>query len=99
VATARPATATPAECKSRRVWPYRQQAGGPGWQRAGITNNIALFSRRADNVVAYLEPQCVNPNIISAKGFGNTHPVASNDGSDGVQRNRRIEIVLESRDA
>jgi len=64
-----------------------------------MTNNIALFSRRADNVVAYLEPQCVNPNIISAKGFGNTHPVASNDGSDGVQRNRRIEIVLESRDA
>jgi chemotaxis protein MotB len=68
---------------------------GPALQRAGITNNIGLSSRRADNVVAYLESQGVNPNIISAKGFGDTHPVASNDTPDGRAQNRRIEIVLE----
>jgi chemotaxis protein MotB len=68
---------------------------GPGLQRAGIANNIDLSSRRADNVVAYLESQGVNPNIISAKGFGDTHPVASNDTSDGRAQNRRIEIVME----
>src|SRR5437762_2785101 len=49
---------------------------GPALQRAGIANNIDLSSRRADNAVAYLATQGVNPNIISAKGFGNTHPVA-----------------------
>ena len=61
----------------------------------GIANNIDLSSRRADNVVAYLESQGVNRNIISAKGFGDTHPVASNDPPDGRAQNRRIEIVLE----
>jgi chemotaxis protein MotB len=68
---------------------------GAPLKRAGIENNIDLSSRRADNVVAYLESQGVNPNIISAKGFGDTHPVASNDTPDGRAKNRRIEIVLE----
>lgn len=70
-------------------------AVGPALQRAGIANNIDLSSRRADNVVAYLTSQGVNPNIISAKGFGDTHPIASNDTPDGRVKNRRIEIVLE----
>jgi chemotaxis protein MotB len=68
---------------------------GPPLQRAGIANNIDLSSRRADNVVAYFQSQGVNPNIISAKGFGDTHPVASNDTPDGRAKNRRIEIVME----
>jgi chemotaxis protein MotB len=68
---------------------------GPALQRVGIANNIDLSSRRADNVVAYLEAQGVNPNVISAKGFGDSHPVAANETSDGRAKNRRIEIVLE----
>jgi len=68
---------------------------GPVLQRSGIANNIDLSSRRADNVVAYLESQGVNPSVISAKGFGDTHAVASNDTPDGRSKNRRIEIVLE----
>lgn len=64
-------------------------------RQAGIANNIDLSSRRADNVVAYLESQGVSPNVISAKGFGDTHPVASNDTPEGRAKNRRIEIVLE----
>ena len=68
---------------------------GPALQRAGIANNIDLSSRRADNVVAYLQSQGVNPNILSAKGFGDTHAVASNDTRDGRAQDRRIEIVME----
>ena len=68
---------------------------GPALQRAGIANNIDLSSRRADNVVAYLQSQGVDPNILSAKGFGDTHAVASNDTRDGRAQNRRIEIVME----
>jgi chemotaxis protein MotB len=68
---------------------------GAPLQRAGIANNIDLSSRRADNVVAYLQSQGVNPSIISAKGFGDTHPVAGNDTPDGRAKNRRIEIVME----
>ena len=68
---------------------------GPALQQAGIKTNIDLSSRRAGNVVAYLTSQGVNPNIVSAKGFGDTHPVASNDTPQGRAQNRRIEIVLE----
>jgi chemotaxis protein MotB len=68
---------------------------GPALQRSGIANNIDLSSKRADDVVAYFRSQGVNPNIISAKGFGDTHPVASNDTPRGRAQNRRIEIVLE----
>jgi chemotaxis protein MotB len=68
---------------------------GPALQRAGIRDNIDLSSRRADNVVAFFRSQGVNANIISAKGFGDTHPVASNDTPEGRAQNRRIEIVLE----
>ena len=42
-----------------------------------------------------LSRQGVNPSIISAKGIGDTHPVAGNDTPDGRAKNRRIEIVLE----
>jgi chemotaxis protein MotB len=68
---------------------------GPGLQRAGIKDNIDLSSRRADNVVAFFRAQGVDPNIFSAKGFGDTHSVASNDTPEGRAKNRRIEIVLE----
>jgi chemotaxis protein MotB len=68
---------------------------GPGLRRAGIADNIDLSSRRAANVVAYFRSQGVDPNILSAKGFGDTHPVASNDTPQGRAQNRRIEIVLE----
>jgi chemotaxis protein MotB len=71
------------------------QPVGPALQRAGIASNIDLSSRRADNVVAYFRSHGVNPGILSAKGFGDTHPVASNDTPQGRAQNRRIEIVLE----
>ena len=33
-------------------------------------------------------------NSITAIGFGNTMPVASNDSSAGRQENRRVELVV-----
>lgn len=68
---------------------------GPELQQAGIADNIDLSSRRADAVVAYFGSQGVNPNILSAKGFGETHPIAPNATPQGRAQNRRIEIVLE----
>ena len=68
---------------------------GPALQRAGIANNVDLSSKRADAVVAYFRSQGVNPNILSAKGFGDTHPLAPIDTADSRAKNRRIEIVME----
>jgi chemotaxis protein MotB len=68
---------------------------GAELKQKGVANNIDLSSKRADGVVAYFVGQGVNPNIISAKGFGDTHPVAPNDTKQGRAENRRIEIVVE----
>jgi flagellar motor protein MotB len=62
---------------------------------AGITSNIDLSSKRADAVVAYFRSQGVNPEIISVKRFGGTHPVASNDTQADRAKNRRIEITVQ----
>jgi len=32
--------------------------------------------------------------LVSAKGFGNASPVASNDNAAGRQENRRVELVV-----
>ncbi|MBV8089220.1 MAG: OmpA family protein [Alphaproteobacteria bacterium] len=45
-------------------------------QRQGIPDNLVLSTRRASAVVTFLISQGVNPNIISAKGFGDTRPEA-----------------------
>jgi chemotaxis protein MotB len=49
---------------------------GPALLRQGIPDNLVLSTRRAAAVVTFLVSQGVNPNIISAKGFGDTHPEA-----------------------
>lgn len=68
---------------------------GPELQRQGIANNLDLSAKRAATVASFLVSQGVNPNITSAKGFGDTHPVASNDTPQGRAQNRRIEITIQ----
>ena len=68
---------------------------GPQLQRQGINDNLTLSSRRAGEVVTFLISQGVNPNIISAKGFGDTHPVAPNDTPANRAKNRRIVITVQ----
>jgi outer membrane protein OmpA-like peptidoglycan-associated protein len=42
----------------------------------------------------YLVQQGVATNSVSAKGFGNTLPVATNDNAAGREQNRRVELVV-----
>lgn len=56
--------------------------------------NQQLSERRADSVRDFLAEQGVPGSSISARGFGKTQPVASNDTSEGRQRNRRVELVV-----
>jgi flagellar motor protein MotB len=69
---------------------------GAALKKMGIVDNLDLSSRRADAVVRYLTSKGINPGIISAKGRGDTHPVAPNDTPKGRHENRRIEVVVES---
>lgn len=57
-------------------------------------SNWELSSHRALSVLEYLENQGVNSQRLSASGYGQYHPVASNDTKEGRQMNRRVEIVI-----
>ena len=66
---------------------YTDNVGGDGM-------NQILSENRAGAVRDYLVQQGVGTNSVSAKGYGNTLPVASNDNSAGRQENRRVELVV-----
>ena len=68
---------------------------GKELKKKGIVDNLDLSSKRANEVVRYLIARGINPNIISAKGRGDTHPVAANTTLKGRAQNRRIEVVIE----
>jgi chemotaxis protein MotB len=67
---------------------------GPGLMSQGVTSNLILSQRRADNVMQYMISQGVNPNLVSAQGFGDADPVASNATPEGRAQNRRVELTL-----
>ncbi len=56
--------------------------------------NMTLSQRRADSVAGYLIDQGVPGDQITARGFGETQPKASNDTPEGRQLNRRVEIHI-----
>jgi outer membrane protein OmpA-like peptidoglycan-associated protein len=56
--------------------------------------NMQLSEKRAWAVRDYLTQQGINPALITARGFGKTQPVASNDTAAGRQQNRRVEMIV-----
>jgi flagellar motor protein MotB len=68
---------------------------GSALKKRGLADNLDLSSKRANEVVRYLEAKGVNPDLLSSKGRGDTHPVAPNDTPEGRAQNRRIEVVVE----
>ncbi|TXH04815.1 MAG: OmpA family protein [Nevskiaceae bacterium] len=56
--------------------------------------NLALSKKRAEAVRSYLVGQGVEGRNLTAKGFGLTKPVASNDTEAGRAENRRVEFVV-----
>lgn len=56
--------------------------------------NMQLSDRRAATVRDFLVSQGVSPANVSAQGFGESNPVASNDTAAGRQMNRRVDLVV-----
>lgn len=54
--------------------------------------NQAISQGRADAVRNYLIEQGITPDRISATGFGESRPIATNETSEGRKQNRRIEL-------
>lgn len=62
---------------------------------SGWKSNWELSSQRALSVLHYLaDNKGISGERVSAIGYGEFRPVASNDTKDGRQSNRRVEIVI-----
>jgi outer membrane protein OmpA-like peptidoglycan-associated protein len=70
------------------------EVGGYTDNVGGDDMNMKLSANRADAVRDYLVGQGVVTGSVSAMGYGNTLPVASNDNAAGRQENRRVELVV-----
>jgi outer membrane protein OmpA-like peptidoglycan-associated protein len=70
------------------------EVGGYTDNVGGDSMNQTLSENRAGSVRDYLVQEGVATNSVSAKGFGNSLPVASNDNSAGRQQNRRVELLV-----
>jgi outer membrane protein OmpA-like peptidoglycan-associated protein/uncharacterized protein YidB (DUF937 family) len=55
-------------------------------------SNLTLSQQRAEAVQSYLVQHGVPATMLTAKGYGDTRPIATNDTEEGKFRNRRIEF-------
>lgn len=62
--------------------------------RDKYASNWELSTYRAISVVKYLTSKGMNPRVLTAAGYGEYKPVASNDTDEGKARNRRVELFL-----
>ena len=58
--------------------------------------NLRLSQGRADAVLNGLLARRVLTSNLTAQGYGETRPIASNDTEEGRETNRRIEFLLAS---
>ncbi len=68
-------------------------------QISGHTDNIGsekynqeLSQKRADEIMYYLFSLGCNLHNMTAKGYGESRPIAPNDTAEGRAKNRRVEI-------
>lgn len=57
-------------------------------------SNWELSAIRATNVVQILQHDGINPSQLSATGYGEYRPIASNDTEAGRSKNRRIDLII-----
>ncbi|MBT8039311.1 MAG: OmpA family protein [Gammaproteobacteria bacterium] len=58
------------------------------------TYNQGLSERRAQSVQEYLVSKGIRASRMTAKGYGEAMPVASNDTKAGRAENRRVELIV-----
>jgi chemotaxis protein MotB len=61
---------------------------------ARFRSNWDLSTARATSIVAFLNSEGIAPPRLSAAGYGEFHPIASNATDEGRKQNRRVDIVV-----
>lgn len=72
----------------------RFKIGGHTDAQGSEAGNLALSRSRAEAVLTALLSAKTSPGRLIAKGYGEAHPIASNDTAKGRALNRRIEFTL-----
>ncbi len=72
----------------------RVEIGGHTDSTGSERSNFELSERRAQAVADALVNAGVNPRRISARGYGETRPVATNATEAGRQQNRRVVLDI-----
>ena len=62
--------------------------------QGGQAINKRLSQRRANAVMIELIKGGVDANMLLAKGYGESNPIASNNAAEGRERNRRVELKI-----
>ena len=63
--------------------------------RGSATKNLEISQRRAQSIKKYFANTFgIAPERITAEGFGDTRPIASNATSEGRRKNRRVLVIL-----
>ena len=78
----------------RRYPALRVEVGGHTDDRGSDATNDRLSQRRAEAVVGYLAASGVARDRLSAVGYGERRPLASNATETGRALNRRVEFVV-----
>jgi outer membrane protein OmpA-like peptidoglycan-associated protein len=60
-------------------------------------HNQELSERRAEAVEGLLVARGVDPQRLTAVGYGEGYPVADNDTDRGRQRNRRVDVLVKAK--
>ncbi|HEX5316565.1 MAG TPA: OmpA family protein, partial [Candidatus Kapabacteria bacterium] len=59
-----------------------------------LSHNLDLSLRRANAVRDFLIQHGIDPNRITAHGYGPASPIATNVTDEGRAENRRVEFVV-----
>jgi len=91
---------------AQQLGPYQQtkivvngytdnQPIGSGLRKMGVESNDELSQKRAEAVMNWLVQHGAKAEMVTAKGWGETNPIASNDTPAGRSKNRRVEITTD----
>jgi OOP family OmpA-OmpF porin len=72
----------------------RIEIGGHASAEGGAAINQQLSVRRARSVIGYMVRAGVDTGQLEPVGYGTTQPIAPNDSSENMARNRRIEFKV-----
>jgi outer membrane protein OmpA-like peptidoglycan-associated protein len=70
------------------------EIGGHTDNKGDTKYNQTLSQKRAESVVNYLIQKGIDKTRLSAKGYGETQPVAPNDTEENKAKNRRTEVKV-----